>query len=29
MKTSSHVIERLQDGAAQEMSVLLWAERKA
>ena len=29
MNTYSHVIEQLQDGAAQEMSTLLWAERKA
>jgi hypothetical protein len=29
MNTDSHVIEQLQDGAAQEMTALLWAERKA
>ena len=29
MNTYSHVIEQLQDGAAQEMTALLWAERKA
>jgi integrase len=29
MNTYSHVIEQLQDGAAQEMSALLWADRKA
>ena len=29
MNTYSHVIEQLQDGAAQEMSALLWAEQKA
>ena len=28
MNTYSHVIEQLQDGAAQEMSALLWTERR-
>jgi hypothetical protein len=29
MNTYSHVIEQLQDPAAQEISALLWAERNA
>ncbi len=29
MNTYSHVIEQLQDGAAQEMTAILWADRRA